>query len=222
MMGLYRDRIAGIFSMRSELSSLQVTDADYTVFDTELTGLDMKKDSIISVGALRMKGGRIEMGSTFYWLTSPSGELDRRNVVVHGITPSELEGQPPVGDVLTQFIEYCGSSILVGHFAFIDVGFVNKALRQAGISVLANSVVDTGKIYEWMRSSEASFGRHYQGRPEEMDLFSLAREFDIEVSGGHNALSDAFITAQLFQRFLSRLPGLGVRSVKDLLRIGKA
>jgi hypothetical protein len=32
---------------------------------------------------------------------------------------------------------------------------------------------------------------------------------------------DAFITAQLFQRFLSFLPALGVRTVKDLLRIAK-
>jgi hypothetical protein len=32
---------------------------------------------------------------------------------------------------------------------------------------------------------------------------------------------DAFITAQLFQRFLRVLPGLGVRTVKELLRIGR-
>jgi hypothetical protein len=32
---------------------------------------------------------------------------------------------------------------------------------------------------------------------------------------------DAFITAQLFQRFLPVLPKFGVTTVKDLLRIGR-
>ncbi len=36
-----------------------ITDVRYVVVDTELTGLDEKKDSIISIGAVRMTGGRI-------------------------------------------------------------------------------------------------------------------------------------------------------------------
>ena len=41
------------------------------VVDTELTGLDEKKDSIVSIGAVRMTGGRIELGDMFYRLVSP-------------------------------------------------------------------------------------------------------------------------------------------------------
>ena len=47
----------------------------YVVVDTELTGLDEKKDSIVSIGAVRMTGGRIELGDMFYRLVSPRTQL---------------------------------------------------------------------------------------------------------------------------------------------------
>jgi len=34
------------------------------VVDTELTGLDVKRDSVVSVGAVKMSGTRIELGRT--------------------------------------------------------------------------------------------------------------------------------------------------------------
>ena len=43
----------------------------YVVLDTEVTGLDEKKDSIVSVGAVRMRGGSIALGDTFYRLLKP-------------------------------------------------------------------------------------------------------------------------------------------------------
>ena len=37
---------------------------------------------------------------------------------------------------------------------------------------------------------------------------------------GHTALGDAYITAQLFQRFLPLLAEAGIRDLKGLLRVG--
>ena len=46
-------------------TGMALESARYVVIDTELTGLDEKKDSIVSIGAVRMEGGRIEMGDSF-------------------------------------------------------------------------------------------------------------------------------------------------------------
>jgi len=40
------------------------------------------------------------------------------------------------------------------------------------------------------------------------------------VSGAHNALMDAFASAQLFQRYIPALIGAGARDVGELLKIG--
>ena len=60
-----------------------ITEARYVVVDTELTGLDENRDSIVSIGAVRMTGGRIELGDSFYRLASPRTELSAASVVIH-------------------------------------------------------------------------------------------------------------------------------------------
>jgi len=65
-------------------------DCPFVVFDMELSGLDVKKDFIISIGAIKMSGSTINISKEFYRMIKPSGTLSRENVAIHGITPGEL------------------------------------------------------------------------------------------------------------------------------------
>jgi DNA polymerase III subunit epsilon len=195
--------------------------ARYVVMDTELTGLDSKKDSIISVGAVVMQGGQIRLGDTFYEMASPETVMRSESIVVHGITPSEVANKPDIGVVLDDFLKFCAGAVVVGHFLSLDLAFVNKEMKRLYSRQFLQPVADTLRVHEWMRDTGRSFGSQHNAGDENKDLFSLAKRYHIPVSAAHNALMDAFITAQLFQRLLSSLPGLGVRTVKDLLRIAK-
>jgi len=50
-------------------------------------------------------------------------------------------------------------------------------------------------------------------------LYDIAKYYGIEVNGAHNAMIDAFLTAQIFQRFIPILLEAGIRSVGDVLRL---
>jgi DNA polymerase-3 subunit epsilon len=196
-----------------------VTEARYVVVDTELTGLDEKKDSIVSIGAVRMSGASIDLGANFYRLISPRTELKAASVVIHEIMPSEVEARPGIESVLADFLEFCGDAVLVGHFISIDLSFLNremKLIRRAGIQ---NPALDTFSIYEWLRKRSKSrdcFATPLGG----YRLYDIVKCFDIAVNGAHNAVIDAFITAQLLQRFFPLLTEAGVHDIGDLLRIG--
>jgi DNA polymerase III epsilon subunit-like protein len=82
--------------------------------------------------------------------------------------------------------------------------------------------VDTSALHDWLYDSDSRFARHHQGMSLKSDLFSLARKYGIDVEKAHNAMFDAYVTAQLFQRFLPFLPECGVRSLKELLMVSKA
>ncbi|HAK87549.1 MAG: hypothetical protein A2X55_05540 [Nitrospirae bacterium GWB2_47_37] len=192
----------------------------YVVIDTELTGLNPKKDSIVSMGALKMSGGRIEVGNFYYRVVAPETELTGSSVVIHGITPSEAAEWPDIEMLLPEFYDYCKNSIIVGHFLNLDMSVINREMRRLTGRRFENLSVDTYKIYEWIKVHSGDSSRHF-GANGNGDLFSIAKKYQIRTSEAHNALTDAFITAQLFQRFLSRLPGLGVRTLNDLKRIGK-
>ncbi len=196
-----------------------VAEARYVVLDTELTGLDDRKDDIVSIGAVRMHGGGIEIGGAFHELVNPSAILDARSVVIHGIMPSQVETKPPIDQVLATFRYYVGGAVLVGHCLSIDLGFLNREARRLTGKPFRNPVVDTLSLYGWLRHRFPETPAFTATLPG-LSLFDLAHRFDIPVEEGHTALGDAYITAQLFQRFLPFLAEAGVRDLKGLLRVG--
>lgn len=198
-----------------------IAEAPYVAFDTELTGLRPRTDSIVSIGALRMEGGRILVGSRFHRLVQPRTELTRSSVIIHGITPGDTRESPDIGSVLPEFEDFCGERILVGHAVSIDLDFLGEEAGRHGIPPIANPAVDTMALHRFVcRRTEERCAFHDK-EPGPMDLYTLAAERGIPVGRPHDALSDAYLTAQLFQQFLAVLPAHGVRTVGDLLEIGQ-
>ncbi len=195
---------------------------DFVVFDTELTGLDYKKDSLIAIGAIKMKGSRIFPGKTFYSLIKPESTLKYDSVVVHEITHTDLCTAKEPEKAIVQFTEFIGSSILVGHFVHIDLHFINAALKRYFNITLKNPAIDTLNLHEWLYENDSTFKKHFKGTTTSKDLYSIARKYGINTKKSHNALYDAFLTAQLLQRFLYFLSLSGVKTIKELLMIARA
>jgi DNA polymerase-3 subunit epsilon len=200
--------------------STPISDVRFVVVDTELTGLDEKKDSIVSIGAVRMVGGTINLGDLFYRLVSPKAALKADSVCIHEITPSDVAEQPRIEAALEEFLDYVGNDVLVGHFISIDRSFLNREMKRIHGCVLPNPALDTYSIYEWLRKRQRArdcFTTPFAG----YRLYDIIKCFDIPVHGAHNAIMDAFATAQLFQRFIPYFPEAGVQYLGELLKAGK-
>lgn len=198
---------------------LPVQEIKAVVVDTELTGLDRKRDSIISIGAVKMSGGRVEIGQTFYQLVNPRMQMNAQVVVVHEITPAEVLEKPDIGPVLATFLDFCGKDIIIGHFITLDLAFINRELKKSAGEFLPNPALDTSSLMHFWRSNSPSHG-HSSFAPKKFELVEIAKELGVKVQGAHNALMDAFMTAQVFQRLLPRLQALGIKTLGDLLRVG--
>ena len=190
-----------------------------TVLDTELTGLADRRDDIVSIGALRMRGGLIRVGDTFQALVKPGAVLDGRTVVVHRITPSQLEEMPPIDEVLPSFLGYLEGTILVGHCIAIDLAFLNRDARRLALTSIRNRAVDTLALYGWLRRRAAEHPA-FALEVTAPSLFDLARAFEIHVEAAHSAIGDAYVTAQLLQRLLPFLAQAGIEDQAGLCRAG--
>lgn len=203
---------------RAIIEDLPVTEARFTALDTELTGLDKKKDTIISIGAIKMSGGRIDLGQSFYQLVNPGMEIGMASIVVHEITPSDVKERPPIDSVIISFIEFCSDSILLGHFISIDLAFINReAVRMTG-QPLKNHAVDTMMLVDWLKWN--NHGQDTALDTETYQLHEIAKALGIAPQGAHNAMMDAFMTAQVFQRLVPRLERHGIRTTERLLEVG--
>jgi DNA polymerase-3 subunit epsilon len=201
---------------------LPLEEIPFVVLDTELTGLKARKDSIVSIGAVKMRGTTILLGETFYRVARPRTALTATSVIVHEITPTETSEAPGIDTLLPEFLEFCGEAVIVGHVVSIDIQFLNREMKELYAKALQNPSVDTCRLHRWIREKEENCDAFHGGISECVDLFSLATQYGIPVQQAHHALGDAYITAQLFQRLLKELPGWGITTVDGLLRIGKS
>jgi DNA polymerase-3 subunit epsilon len=189
--------------------SLPITDMHYTVIDTELTGLNEKKDSILSIGAVRMNGTRIELANSFHQLIKPETEFRPKSVIE----------KPNIDTILSEFLRFCDNDVIVGHCVSIDLSFINRETKRIFGNIIQSPAIDTYKVYEWLRKKVPT-RTCFSSSPQDSSLYEIAKCFSIAVRGAHNALVDAFITAQLLQRFMPVLIDIGVTHIGDLLEIG--
>ncbi|MBF0517868.1 MAG: 3'-5' exonuclease, partial [Nitrospirae bacterium] len=122
-----------------------------------------------------------------------------------------------IGKVLREFLDFCGDNIIIGHCVEIDMAFLGREIKRLTGKKFRNKSVDTLAVYRWL------CGRYYHRdsvAAKNPTLYDIAAEFAIPAEIGHHAMMDAYITAQLFQRFIPALQCCGVHQIGDLLRIG--
>lgn len=194
----------------------------FVVMDTETTGLKPEKgDALLSVAGIGFVQGRVDLSRSFYDLIKPEREIPRESVKIHHLTPGKLTSNP-VGaerEVLTRFFEFCQGDVLVGHHVSFDVRFLNQALQNHFGITMANKVVDTAVLARAVREMNDPVKMsmeegHYVGLDE------LAKQFKISMPDRHDAYGDAFATALIFQRLVGMLEKNGVKTLKELLRLG--
>ncbi len=191
----------------------------YVIVAAEFTGFDLQKDSLLSIGAIRMEGSRIELGKTFYRKLKPKNTLKLRALISNSNTQYDIEEKPDIEEILKDFADFCGKDIIVGHSVLIGINFLDKVAGKIISPVFFNPMLDTSLIYEYLKKNHPLLKRFlsYSG---DTSLSKLARRFDISSGGSHDALKEAFITAQIFQRFIHMLFNLGIKKMEDLEIIG--
>ena len=196
-----------------------LTSVRFVVLDTEFTSLDQRSNRLLSIGAIVMDGTRIRMGEQFYRLLNPGVEVPAATVVVHKLRPHDVgQGQPPT-EALRALGEFIKGAVLVGHFAKIDVDILTKEIRGMD-QTISNPAIDTAKVHRWLLR-KGQYSEDLFHRLENVSLATLAEHYKIDFHEAHHAMEDAFVTARLWQKQLFELEKHKIRTLRDLLRIGR-
>lgn len=197
-----------------------LADYRFVVLDTELTGLG-RRDEIISIGAVSITNLQIELDATFHRLVRPKNLNHNQATFIHQITPEQLRAAPLIDEVLPEFVEFCGDSLLVGHFLDIDMGFLNQAAQKVLGGVLSNPGVDTMRLARAFKEARLvdSYGHCDQSFSYSLD--ELSKEFKLPRFKPHDALEDALQSAYLFLFLVRKLTTGKVRTLKDLYQAGR-
>jgi DNA polymerase-3 subunit epsilon len=189
--------------------------------DTELTGLDLRRDAIVSIGAVRIEGLQIITGNNFFSYVRPKRSMPKVSTLIHRITPDQIEGAPELRRVMPDFVDFVGNALLVGHFIGLDIAFLNRAARRLIGGTLRSPCLDTMKLAQVYE--ERQRGGHYD-RVEVAagyNLSTLSEKYHLPRFEQHDALGDAFQAACLFVFVVKRMQSLGCRTLRDLHTVSR-
>ncbi len=196
---------------------------EFTVFDTELTGLDAGRDEIVSIGAVKIRSLKIVPGENFHTYIRPRNIVpSKAATLVHRITMDTLVNAPYIEEVLPDFLRFCHGTFLVGHYIGLDMKFLNKALREHLGGKIKNPCIDTMKLAQVYR--EEQWGNYYDQFNYQIsyNLEDLSQEYGLPAFEPHNALEDAYQTAYLFLYLVKKLRSGGLTTMKDLYMAGRS
>jgi DNA polymerase-3 subunit epsilon len=185
----------------------------YVVVDVETSGLDMKKDRLISIGAVAVVDGLIDFSDAFAVVLRQDTVSTHQNILIHGIGASAQSAGVAPAAALLSFLHYLGKAPLVAYHAFFDRSMIEKAMVEYLGVELGLTWIDLAWVLPSLFPNRAEVGGNLD------DWLTL---FDIETILRHNAVSDAFATAKLLQVAIAAGNQKGAGTPAALLKIEKA
>ena len=165
---------------------------EFIVFDTETTGLNPKKDEILSIGAVKIKGNKILTSETFEVYLKPLKSISLKSIEIHGIRPCDLHNATNTEQGIKEFLNFIGSRPLIGYYLEFDVAMINKYIKPMLGIKLPNKMIEVSEIY---------FEKRIRLIPQgniDLRFDTILKNCSIPNMGVHNSVNDAIMTAMIY------------------------
>jgi DNA polymerase-3 subunit epsilon len=169
----------------------------FVVVDLETTGLDPRRDHIVSYGAVPVQEGRVKTSESVYGLVQVPHDVPGSSVKFHGLRTQDLSGAPPLAECVATLDALIGNHPVVAHCAWVERSFLRKAFRRSYLP-FACSIVDTAVLARRLLDVDL-------GPDQAVSLEYAATQLGLPVHAPHHALGDAVTTASLFIALAAQL-----------------
>jgi DNA polymerase-3 subunit epsilon len=171
----------------------------YVAVDAETTGFNLQKDRVISIGAVAINRARIDLADCFEVVLRQEEASPTDNILVHRIGGERQRGGDEPAEALVRFLEYAGLSPLVAFRADFDRTMLERELDAVLGLRTHNLWIDLAKLMPALYPGNDC--RTMDDWLAHLRVPTLAR---------HDALADAFATAQMFLVSLAAADRVGM------------
>lgn len=170
-------------------------DLPMLAIDFETTGLDDRKDYLVSVGFVPVDGDDIVLaGARRFHVRPPVGAGVGVSATIHGLTDDAVSVGIPIGEALDRVYAALTGRVLLAHYARIETGFLGEITRRLHGRAPKFEVVDTLELGRRLQPGSA----FDEPKPGALRLWRLREEFGLPTYAAHDALLDAISCAELY------------------------
>ena len=166
----------------------------YVILSTETTGLNPKKDVILSFGAIGVVDDVVRIGDNFEVVILQYKYLHDNGLSNEFLIESKLS-KLAEQQAIQALVDYIGNAVLVGHRIHFDIEMINDVLEKMECGKLKNEALDVEIMHQkLMDITNKSFS-----------LEDLVKHYKLPLSERNSASDDAYSIALLFVKLKARL-----------------
>ena len=188
-----------------------ISTVNLLALDIEMTGLDPKKNQMVSIGIIPIINAQIQPKLAQYKLIKIQGSVGQ-SAVIHGVLDNDLKNALSIQEVLLWLFEQCENKVLVAHHAPLDLQFLQRGLLNTQIHSQPLLAIDTLHI-----DKERQLRQHQVLETGSLRLNACRSRYNLPIYNAHNALTDALACAELLLAQLSQMGGVEDITLAQLL-----
>lgn len=166
----------------------------YVAFSLETTGLNPRKDVILSIGAIAIINEQVIVGDMFE-IAIPQYKYLHDNGIQHEFGLESKQPKLAEPAAIENFVKFIDNAVLVGHRTYFDVEMINEILEKLGCGRLKNEALDIEIMYKKLHDiSDKNFA-----------LDELANQYKLPVTEHVSSSDDAYNIALMFLKLKSKL-----------------
>jgi DNA polymerase-3 subunit epsilon len=102
---------------------------EWVAIDCQTTGLDVRRDEIIAIDAVRIRGRRLLTSERLELLVRPEQALSPELIRVHRLREQDVAAGLAPAEAARRVLEFIGARPLVGYYLEFDVAMLDRLVR---------------------------------------------------------------------------------------------
>ena len=171
---------------------------EWVALDCETTGLNVRTDDIIAIGAVRIRGNRIMTSERLELLVRPEKRrLSADSVRVHRLREQDVAHGISADDAVMQLMHFIGSRPLVGYYLEFDLAMINRVLFPILGMGLPQPRIEVSSLYYDYKFRQLPQHAQDSGAVD-LRFEVLMKDLGLPLWPAHDALNDAVMAALAF------------------------
>ena len=173
-------------------------DDEWVSFDCETTGLQVGKDEIISIGAVRIVGDRILASERLHLIVRPEKGVSAGSIVIHQLREQDVADGVSPEEAIQRLLRFIGARPMVGYYLEFDVGMVNQVLFPMLGFGLPQPQIEVSALYHRYKMRQLTAHQRQTGADIDLRLATMMNDLGLPMRQAHDPVNDAVMAAMAF------------------------
>ncbi len=171
---------------------------EWVALDCETTGLNVRTDEIISIGAVRIVGNRIMASERLELLVRPERGVSPESVRIHRLRERDVAQGMPIDEAMKRLMHFIGSRPLVGYYLEFDVAMLQRAIWPLLGQGLPQAKIEVSGLYYDYKFRQLQAHQRQGQVAIDLRFAPMMRDLGLPLREAHDALNDAVMAGLAF------------------------